>query len=92
MLRGQILTLKFSRFLANSGAILTEKLASFDQGNWFFNNWGPPHPDVDVYQQWVAIVKEALSEKGATEAERALFFGGAAAKAYGLQRRAADVA
>ena len=60
------------------------------EGNWFFNNWGPPHPDVEVYQQWVAIVKEALSEKGATEAERALFFGGAAAKAYGL--RTADEA
>ena len=58
--------------------------------NWFFNNWGPPHPDVEVYQQWVAIGKEALSEKGATEAERALFFGGAAAKAYGL--RTADEA
>ena len=54
------------------------------EGNWFFNNWGPPHPNVDIYSQWVEIVNEALNTNGATSAEKEWFFGGTAAKAYGV--------
>ena len=57
---------------------------SASEGNWFFNNWGPPHPNVHVYSQWVDIVTEALNNNGATSEDKAQFFGGAAARAYGV--------
>eukprot|EP00041_Stephanoeca_diplocostata_P023013 m.558318 g.558318 ORF g.558318 m.558318 type:complete len:687 (-) comp22198_c0_seq3:105-2165(-) len=36
------------------------------EGNWFFNNWGPPHTDLHVYSTWAAQVKAALASSKAT--------------------------
>jgi hypothetical protein len=39
---------------------------------------------VQIYEEWVALVREALAAKGATPQQEAWFFGGAAAAAYGI--------
>ena len=41
--------------------------------------------DVQIYSQWVGIVHEALASNGATDGEKEMFFGGTAAKAYGVK-------
>jgi hypothetical protein len=55
------------------------------EGNWFFNNWGPPHPNVQVFSAWVEIVNAALKQNGASTEQKELFFGGASARAYGVK-------
>jgi predicted TIM-barrel fold metal-dependent hydrolase len=36
------------------------------EGNWFFNNWGPPHPRLDMYAEWAVIVRAYLGQAGAS--------------------------
>jgi hypothetical protein len=43
-------------------------------GNWFFNNWAPPHMDLAEYGKWATAVLAALHSGGATDTQlRAVF-------------------
>ena len=39
------------------------------EGNWFFNNWRPPHTDLDVYSKWGTILLEIFDEVKASPAD-----------------------
>ena len=50
------------------------------EGNWFFNNFGPPF--YSTYKDWADMLMSILKEEGATSDETAAVLGGNAMRVY----------
>lgn len=37
------------------------------EGNWFFNNWGPPHPNLEMYSTWASMLMAIFKDLQATD-------------------------
>jgi predicted TIM-barrel fold metal-dependent hydrolase len=60
------------------------------EGNFFFNDWGPPTPRLDLYGEWAGIVHGVLEQTGASEREKRLVLRDNAATIYNVALESED--
>jgi len=54
------------------------------EGNWFFNNWAPPHARLDLYGEWATILLDVLEQRGASMPEKRKVLRENAARIYSI--------